>query len=123
MANKKATIVLSILLIFAVVIQAYPLDIVNYDGADSYVCNSRAVINRTVHDNTIAVLNSGNKESFLRVPASRLQFFYESSFFTLLHSMQFSIDKGYVFNTREKIKNILYNHFNGTKYKEVTFII
>lgn len=123
MANKKAIVVLSFLLIFASVLQVFPFNSADFDGVNSYAHDSKAVINAGVHSNTIAILNCGDKVNLLKVPASRSQFFYETSFFALLSSMHLSIDTGYVANTGKKIKNILHNHFNGTKYKGKTFVI
>jgi len=123
LANKKAVIVLSFLLIFASVLQVLPLNSVDFDGVNSYAHDSKAVINAGAHSSTIAILKYSSRENLLKAPASKIQFFYEALFFSSLYSTNFSIDKEYVINTRKKIKNILYSHFNGTKYKENTFVI
>jgi hypothetical protein len=122
LAAKKAIIVLSFLLIVASAFLPFPFESADFDGVNNYAHDSKAAINTGIHNSTIAILNHSSQKITLKVPASKIQLFYEASFFSFLYSTHFS-NKEYVVNIRKKIKRIVYSHFNGTKYKDNTFVI
>lgn len=123
MTKRKAIIVLSFILIILFAFQFLSVNALDSDSVNRHAHNTEATIFATIHKNIGNYSGHIEKPTVHKVSISKLNFLYGLYFFILIY-INFT-SKKVKSNIRlyKKIKCILSNHYNGTKYKEIIFVI